>query len=124
MTYIDRIFINNDNGTCNIRNPKVLMLNHKLEQEYYEKIIQPAIGAALQEDRRLVVIAPYYDTHLLQKFSRTLTNEFKATKTTSVVYVRASLMNNFYHDLFGDFAALLGATVLNEQTENSILVNI
>lgn len=120
MTYVDRIFINNDNGTCNIRNPKVLMLNHKLEQEYFETIIQPAIGAALQENKRLVVIAPYYDTHLLQKFARTLTHEFKATNTTSVVYVRASLMNNFYHDLFGDFAALLGSTILNEQTAHEI----
>lgn len=32
MTYIDRIFINNDNGTCNVKKPIVLMFNHKLEQ--------------------------------------------------------------------------------------------
>lgn len=121
MTYIDRIFINNDDGNCVVRNPMILMFNHKLEQEYYEAVIQPAIKVAINQGRRLVVIAPYYDSHLLQKFSRILTTEFKATKTTSVVYARGSLMNNHMTDLFNDFAALVGADILNEQTVYDIL---
>ena len=121
MTYIDRIFINNDDGNCVVRNPMILMFNHKLEQEYYETIIQPAIKVAINQGRRLVVIAPYYDSHLLQKFSRILTTEFKATKTTSVVYVRGSLMNNYMTDLFNDFAALVGADIINEQTVYDII---
>ena len=121
MTYIDRIFINNDNGTCNIKNPKVLMINHKLEGDYFEKIIQPTIREACGDGQRLVVIAPYYDSFLLQKFSRDLALEFKATKTSNVVYTRASLMDDHRTDLFNDFAALCGCTIINENTAYEII---
>lgn len=121
MTYLDRIFINNDNGTCNIKKPIILMINHKLEQDYYETIIQPTIAEAIKAGQRLVVIAPYYDTFLLQKFSRELALEFKATKTSKVVYTRASLMDEHRTDLFNDFAALCGCTIINENTACEIL---
>ena len=121
MTYIDRIFINNDNGTCNVKNPKVLMINHKLESDYFEKILQPTIGAACRAGQRLIVVAPYYDSFLLQKFSRDLAIEFKATGTSNVVYARASLMDDHRTDLFNDFAALCGCTIINENTAYEIL---
>ena len=114
MTYIDRIFINNDNGTCKINKPMVLMFDHKLEHEYFETLLQPAIRYACNNDRRLVVVAPYYDSYLLQKFSRDIAYEFKATKTTNVVYARASLMDEYRTELFNDFAALCGCSVINE----------
>ena len=121
MTYIDRIFINNDNGTCKIARPKVLMFNHKLEQEYFETMLQPAIKYACDNNQRLVVVAPYYDSYLLQKFSRDLAYEFKATKTTNVVYARASVMDDYRIELFNDFAALCGCEVINENTAYEIL---
>ena len=121
MTYIDRIFINNDNGTCKVKKPMILMFNHKLEQEYLETFLQPAIGYAINNDRRLIVVAPYYDSYLLQKFSRDIALEFKATKTTSVVYARASVMDDYRVELFNDFAALCGCDVINENTAYEIL---
>ena len=121
MTYIDRIFVNNDNGTCNVKNPRVLMINHKMEGDYFEHIIQPTIREACGDGQRLVVIAPYYDSFLLQKFSRDLALEFKATKTSNVVYTRASLMDDHRTDLFNDFAALCGCTIINENTACEIL---
>ena len=114
MTYIDRIFINNDNGTCNVKKPIILMFNHKLEQDYFETLIQPAIRVAINRGQRLVVVAPYYDSFLLQRFARELTLEFKATKTSTVVYTKASLMDEHRADLFNDFAALCGCTIINE----------
>ena len=121
MTYIDRIFVNNDNGTCNVKKPLVLMINHNLEQDYFEKIIQPAIRVALDRGQRLVVVAPYYDSFLLQRFARELTLEFKATKTSTVVYTRASLMDEHRSDLFNDFAALCGCTIVNESVAMDVL---
>lgn len=122
MSYLDRIFINNDNGTCKITKPKILMINHKLEQDYFENIIQPTIKKACMEGgQRLVIVAPYYDTFLLEKFSRDLALEFKATKTSNVVYTRASLMDDHRTELFNDFAALCGCTVLNESTVHEIM---
>jgi hypothetical protein len=97
------------------------MFNHKLEQEYLETFLQPAIKYAINHDRRLVVVAPYYDSYLLQKFSRDIALEFKATKTTSVVYARASVMDDYRVELFNDFAALCGCEVINENTAYEIL---
>lgn len=121
MTYIDRIFVNNDNGTCHVKKPLVLMINHNLEQDYFEKIIQPAIRVALDRGQRLVVVAPYYDSFLLQRFARELSLEFKATKTSTVVYTRASLMDEHRTELFNDFAALCGCTVVNESIALDVL---
>ena len=121
MTYIDRIFINNDNGTCNIKKPIILMFNHKLEQDYFEPLIQPAIRAAIDRGQRLVVVAPYYDSFLLQRFARDLSLEFKATKTSTAVYAKGSLMDEHRADLFNDFAALCGCTIINESIALDVL---
>lgn len=121
MTYIDRIFVNNDNGTCNVKKPIILMFNHKLEQDYFESIIQPAIKVAINKGKRLVVVAPYYDSFLLQRFARDLSLEFKATKSSTVVYTKASLMDDHRADLFNDFAALCGCTIVNESTALDVL---
>lgn len=116
MKYIDRIFMNNDNGNCELKKPIVLMFNHKLEQAYYDKIIRVGMNEAIQKGTRLVVIAPFYDSFLLNKISTDLNAEYRATGSTRTVYVRASLMNNHYQDLYCDFAALLGCIVVDEQT--------
>lgn len=121
MTYIDRIFINNDGGSCNIKKPLVLMVNHNLDQDYFEKIIQPCIRVAINRGQRLVVVAPYYDSFLLQRFARDIALEFKATKSSIAVYARASLMDEHRADLFNDFAALCGCTIINESIAMDVM---
>jgi chaperonin GroEL (HSP60 family) len=121
MTYIDRIFINNDNGTCHINKPIILMFNHKLEQDYFEPMIQPAIREAINRGQRLVVVAPYYDSFLLQRFARDIALEFKATKSSVAVYAKGSLMDEHRADLYNDFAALCGCTIINESIALDVL---
>ena len=121
MTYIDRIFINNDGGSCNIKRPLILMVNHNLDQDYFEKIIQPCIRVAINRGQRLVVVAPYYDSFLLQRFARDIALEFKATKSSVAVYARASLMDEHRADLFNDFAALCGCTIINESIAMDVM---
>lgn len=116
MHYIDNIFKNNDEGTCVLQKPYVIMFNHKIQAEYLPKIINPSLDKAVQEGRRLVIIAPFFDNSLLNQIRNNLLLELKATGRTSSIYVRATLMNNHYQDLFGDFAALLGCTVIDERS--------
>lgn len=116
MHYIDNIFKNNDEGTCILQKPAVLMFNHKIQVEYLNTIIRPSLDNAIQQGRRLVIIAPFFDNGLLNQIRNTLLQELKATGKTTTVYVRATLMNNHYQDLFGDFAALLGCTVIDERS--------
>lgn len=121
MNYIDGIFINNDNGTCDVKNPCVLMFDHRVDREYYETIIHAMKAKAMQEQRKLVVIAPYYDNYLLDRLRKDLNQQYKALGDTLEVYVRCSLMNNHMADLYNDFAALCGATVINEVLIDEIL---
>lgn len=115
ITYIDDLFIQNEEGTCEINNPLILMFNHKVEREYhYEHIILPAINKAVVEHRRLVIIAPHYDKYLLDFLGNHLMMEKKATGSTTTVYCRASLINNMSHQLYNDFAVMAGATVIAE----------
>lgn len=121
MNYIDGIFINNDNGTCDLKNPSILMFDHRVDKEYYETIIHAAKAKAMKEQRKLVVIAPYYDNYLLDRLRKDLNQQYKALGETIEVYIRCSLMNNHMADLYNDFAALCGATIINEVLIDEIL---
>lgn len=115
ITYIDKIFVENEEGECNIKDPLILMFNHRVDRNtHFKDIIEPAIQRAFTEDRRLVVIAPHYDKFLLEHLATTIQMEVKATGTTRVVYCRASLVNNMSTQLYSDFAVMAGASIITE----------
>lgn len=118
MTYMDRLFINNDEGTCILKNPLVLMFDHKIDRDYYDTIIAQYKTKAMQENRKLLVIAPYYDQFLLDRLSRELQMQHRQLGETLEVYVRVSLMNDHMSDLYNDLSSLLGTIIL---TENLVL---
>lgn len=115
ITYIDKIFVENEEGECNIKDPLILMFNHRVDRNtHFKDIIEPAIQRAFTEDRRLVVIAPHYDKFLLEYLATSIQMEVKATGTTRVVYCRAALVNNMSTQLYSDFAVMTGATIITE----------
>lgn len=114
ITYLDAIYVTHDDGTCQIKNPLILMFDHKLDKEAHLPIINEAAARAIKEDRRLVVIAPHYDTYLLNHI-RTATNmEYRANGTTQVVFTRASLTNNLFQEQYNDFSIMAGAQVFRD----------
>lgn len=120
MTYIDNIFITNDDGNCVVTNPIILMFDHKVDVETSLPIISAAAMKAAEKGTRLIVIAPAYDKLLLENIRKNVLIEFKAKGTSTVVYVRASLVNNVSHDLYNDFSVLAGAQVISEQWANEV----
>lgn len=121
MTYLDRLFINNDEGTCILKNPMILMFDHKIDRDYYDTIISQYKNKALQENRKLVVIAPYYDQFLLDRLSRDLQLQHRQLGETLEVYVRASLMNDHMSNLYTDISALLGTVIITQNIVEEIL---
>lgn len=115
ITYIDTIFTNTDNGICEIDNPAILMFNHKVDLETSYPIIQDAIRLAGSNNRRLVVVAPNYDTFLLDRIKNDTMTEYRLKGTSNVVYTRVSLVNNLSHELYNDFAVMVGGEVITEQ---------
>ena len=121
MTYIDRIFINTDDGTSVQKNPMIIMFNHRIDEDYYDKIIAPLINIATANGHKLVVIAPYYSNKMMEKLGVILLNQYNVQKTTFSVFLKVSLINNHSYDLYNDFAALCGCTVINEMLAKDIL---
>lgn len=114
-TYVDGIYTTNDEGTCEIDNPLILMFDHQINIEHhFQAIIQPALAKAITENRRLVVIAPHYDKFLLQQIANRTNAEFRARGTSQDVYTRISLSNNIFQEQFNDFAILTGGTIIRE----------
>ena len=121
INYMDPIFITNDAGTCDITKPMMLMFNHKIEMIHYEKIIQPLIQEALNSDRRIVVIAPYYDNQLLNLIRRNSNIEFRATQKCTVVYTKVALISDMHNEYFNDFCMMTGAMMINESAAEDII---
>ena len=114
VTYIDRMFINTDDGLSVQHNPMILTFNHRIDEDYYNKIIAPLTNIATANRRKLVVIASAYTNKLMEKLSVILYSQYNTTKTTESVFLRASLINNNSYDLYNDFAALCGSMVIND----------
>ena len=120
VTYLDCIFATNDDGTCVIENPYILMFDHKIDMDTATPIISQAAIKAAEEHKRLVVIAPYYDKFLLEYIRKNINIEFRSRGTSTVVYTRASLVNNMSHEMYNDFAVICGAEVIREQFVSEI----
>lgn len=115
IAYLDTLYVNNDEGTCNIEKPYILLFNHKIDKEtHWDKFIAPALSQAVSENRRLVVVAPHYDKFMLEHIRIISNNEFRALGTTVSVFTRVSLINNMFEEFFSDFSIMTGARIIRE----------
>ena len=121
ITYLDTTFATHDDGICRINNGAyVLMFDHKIDLDNAVDLIQAGKQICVQARKRLVVIAPAYDKLLLDFIRREVNLEIKATGTSTVVYCRASLINNMSHILYNDFSVMCGAQVITERYDDKI----
>lgn len=120
-TYLDGIYINNDDR-CEHKNPMLLIFNHKLDyQEYYNKIIGPAIAKSMDLGRQLIVMAPYYDNFSLDQIARQANAVVASgSKRFPVIYTNLSILNNMSKVELNDFACMCGCSVIKEDVVNHI----
>jgi len=116
ITYLDSIYAENDNGICEIENPLIIMFDHKIEKIHFDKVISKVIQLGISTNRRVVVVAPHYDSLLLNYIKQTSNIEFRSTGTSKTVYTRVSLFNNLQNLFYNDFCMLTGAMLVSENT--------
>lgn len=118
-TYLDGIYINNDDR-CEYKNPMLLIFNHKLDyQEYYNKIIGPAIAQSVESGRQLIVMAPYYDNFSLDQIRRQANSVVASgSKRFPVIYTNLSILNNMSKVELNDFACMCGCSIIKEDVMN------
>ena len=121
MTYIDRIFINNEDGTSVQKHPLILMFDHRIDPEYYDKFIKPVLNYSVTNNKKLVVISPYYSKAVMDRLAIQVNTEYKTMRTTSVVYLKVPMTGKNAQDLYGDFAALCGCDIISEVQASNLL---
>ena len=120
ISYLDSIFMN-DGDKCNINKPILLMFDHKVEKPHFEHIISKLYQKEIDSDRRIVVIAPYYDKEMLDYIRQTINLSFKTSGTSKIVFCRVSLINNLSMSVYSDFAMLTGGTIITEHNVHSFI---
>lgn len=122
VTYLDNLYVNNDDGTCVVENPAILIFDHKIDVDTSLPIISAAMNKITceNENRKLVVVAPYYDKYLLEIIRQRAVMEYKQRGTTTIIYTRATLINNISHEMYNDFSVLCGSQIISEQFANEI----
>lgn len=121
LTYLDAIFTTTDDGVCKVKNPMILMFDHKLEIEKTPHLIHAALMKSIDEGRRLVIISPYYDKYMLDHIRQDIMMEYKTTGTSNTVYCALNMTNNLRADMYSDFAMMCGAEIIKEQYADNMI---
>lgn len=123
ISLLDQVYATDaEHATCDIKNPLILMFDHQVTlHTHFPKVIQPAAEIALQNNRRLVIVAPHYDQFMLETMGRMANAELQARGTTSIVYTVSAISNNNSRDIYNDFAVMAGATIVSEMVVSDMV---
>lgn len=116
--YIDGIYALDDQGNNVCKNPYILMFDNTLERSSHTKIINDAANIALDEGRKLFVIAPYYNEGMLAKIQydvNKIIQETRDREALDIVYCRVPLPNGLDKINFSDFAVFTGGRIITSQ---------
>lgn len=119
MTFLDGIFMTNDRGTCEVDNPVLLMLDYKFEYTpVNNKILAFAKMFADEQKRKLVVVAPFYDSYALNSIKQAVMHELNRKGEITTIYTRVSNINKLHDTIYNDFSILTGGSLLRESDVN------
>lgn len=122
VSLTDQIYINNDDNTLLLNGADVVVFDHKIMKETYEKILKPLSEACGQRGRHLICIAPYYDeTALTGVIKADLNAEYKRNKDINLVLTVCSKVTGAQRVAIEDLAMLLNTTVITPGIENQII---
>lgn len=112
ISYIDKSFINAPNATCEIDRPILLMFDHTVEYKDHRALLDRAKEYAMQEGRRLVVIADYFEKNILNYIQRQVYEDLSLNRQPFVVYCKASMPNGFKRQEYSDFSSFTGGRII------------
>ena len=113
MTYLDAVFINNDDNTCVLEDPYIFLVDFKFEfTENLKKMLSFAQMKANENKRKLVIICPFYDSNAMDAIRRIVMADIQSGKDINTIFLRISLINKMAEALYSDFAIMTGATII------------
>lgn len=117
----DQVYVNNDSMTGEYNDVDVLIFDHKINKETFDKILYPLNESCKRMGRNLVVIAPSYDEVAMMEVRRTLMGERSATGKINLILVVGSMVNGLARSLTEDLALLLNTTIINMGYERELI---
>lgn len=120
-TLTDRIYVNNDNGTMDIRDTDVIIFSTKVTKNTYTKILKPLNTECMTRGRHLLVCAPTYDEMALQQvISVDLNNEYKKRHEVNMILTSYRAISAHTRQLVNDFSILMNTTIIDRSLEEAI----
>jgi chaperonin GroEL (HSP60 family) len=133
--YLDKVYCNSTNNTCVLENPVIILFDFTLEDKHWGLV--QAINqhlAQMEANRRLLIIAPYYDQYFTDriradatKFRNWYQNERKQAGAVPypTVYATAPFMRGKVDRyIYSDLGPFLGISVINPAAADDMLQNL
>lgn len=118
----DKIYINNDNNTMSLNGANVVIFDHRVTKDTYQKLIVPMVNESKARNKHLVCIAPYYDEVALSGVIRNdLLTEHKKTGDISLVLMACRAAKGDDKVRLEDLSMLLGTQLITPHLENLMI---
>lgn len=131
--FLDKIYVNNDNGTVELEHPIVLLFNFTLEDKHWNmvRLFMQYLNEMYPENR-VLIIAPYYDGMFAEHikadviaFRQEWAKRHKGMVAGAVpyplVFGSAPFIRSVDHYIFDDLTGFLGNSVINNVTAEEFL---
>lgn len=124
VVLLDKLFANNDNGTMELMNSDIIIFDHRLTQDVFDKIIIPLNHLCKSLGRHLLVIAPDYDTTAMMKIGTMIKREYDMTNDSNLVLLVAPAKNSSDRMKMADLAMLLNTDIITRAMSENMLNKI
>lgn len=123
---IDEIFVRNEDGTVNEKDIAVMIIDHKIETDFFQNVLTRINKVMKAKDTKLLILAPSYDNYMcstvLEQYIRA---EFASSPIHEVNLVCASYsMGKLAKHQLEDLAIILGAKVINQDLAATLTESI
>ena len=130
--YLDKIYCNNDNESCLIENPAIILCDFTLEDKHWPMIqMFMQYLNQMRPDDRVVVIAPYYDNYIgdriradvikFRKYYQEQKHQAGAVPYPLVFGAAPFIRGGVDRYIFDDLAPFLGCQIVNPVTSEEFL---
>ena len=130
--YLDRVYLNTEDDTCELEKPFVIMFDFTLEDKHWAlvQMLMQSINEVNDENRRVLIIAPYYDQYFgdriktdVIKFRMWYNEQTKQGGAVPypIVFGAAPFIRSVDHYIYDDATAFLGNAVINPITADEFI---
>lgn len=124
VVLLDKLFANNDNGTMELTNSDVIIFDHRITQDVFDKIILPLNALCESLGRHLLVIAPDYDSTAMLKIGTLIKREYDKKNDSNLVLLVSPAKHSHDKMKLTDLAMLLNTQVITRAVTELLLSKI